>query len=383
MTLNTSLAQEIHHYIKNVLNRDVIIINQTGKVMSQDAPVESLAVAKDQWSEQSFNLLVNEKKYVVVPLKSDGDTVGGVVVPNDKDDADSVATIVKSFSELLVQQYLSVNKPVLDSTDQFISKLVHHATPTDLPLMNSEAQVLGYNFDVPRVAIVVHLHDFWTNCLASFDQASFEREDVIRDWKRSIEQKLANFFTKSTDNIIAYIGQDRFVVFKSLEGSDESTIVGLLKKSHRSIFEPLKNISISQLAVGVSGQHVGLQGMIDAYREASLALDFGTRMWGENKSYYFGDLGILSILGEGNREKEMQFANQLLAKLTNPDLIETLECFFDENLNLTETAERMGIHRNTVIYRLNQIATILGADPRVFEQAITIKIALLVKKLFG
>jgi carbohydrate diacid regulator len=123
--------------------------------------------------------------------------------------------------------------------------------------------------------------------------------------------------------------------------------------------------------------------LVDAYREANLAVDFGERLWGMNKSYYFGDLGILSILGEGNREKEIQFAEQLLSKLTNEDLLQTLECFFDQNLNLTETAQHMGIHRNTVIYRLNQISTILGVDPRVFEQAMTIQIALLIKRLFG
>ena len=81
-------------------------------------------------------------------------------------------------------------------------------------------------------------------------------------------------------------------------------------------------------------------------------------------------------------EKNLQFANQMLNKMNNRDLCDTLECFFSNNLNLTETAEELGVHRNTIIYRLNQISKILGADPRIFEQAMSIKIALLIKKLF-
>jgi len=69
--------------------------------------------------------------------------------------------------------------------------------------------------------------------------------------------------------------------------------------------------------------------------------------------------------------------------LRNAELNKTLETFFDNDLNLTETAEQMGIHRNTVIYRLNQITKVLGADPRIFEQAMSIKVALIIKSLFG
>jgi carbohydrate diacid regulator len=88
-------------------------------------------------------------------------------------------------------------------------------------------------------------------------------------------------------------------------------------------------------------------------------------------------------LGDGDKDKKLQFSDQLLSKMTNADLNKTLECFFEQNLNLTETSEKLGVHRNTIIYRLNQISRILGADPRVFEQAMTIKIALIIRRLFA
>ncbi|HEY1074387.1 MAG TPA: helix-turn-helix domain-containing protein [Patescibacteria group bacterium] len=386
MQISQTLAQEIREYIKNLLSKEVIIVDSVGKVIPSpgEADTSGFSLPRDAIANSDLKTIdINGGPKLLIPLKYQAETVAALLVNDTSHDMASYVPLIRSFAELLVQQYLEVNKPVLDSTDQFISKLLYHATPAEYPFYESESRVLGYNVAARRLAIVIHLENFWNNCLASFDQPSFEREEIIRDWKRKIENNLTTFFTKATDNIVAYIGNDKFIIFKGMEGEDDENIIKLLKKSHKAIFEPLKNFHIQEISVGFGNVAAGIGGMLSSYREADLALEFGARLWGTNKSYYFGDLGILTILGEGNREKEILFANQLLHKLTNDDLVKTLECFFEQNLNLTETANEMGIHRNTVIYRLNQISSILGVDPRVFEQAMTIKIALLIKKLFG
>jgi carbohydrate diacid regulator len=387
MELSHTLAHEIRNYIKNLLSKDVIIVDTNGAEITANGEVSSKALvplSQDVLSVvDSKTMQIDGTQQLIIPLRYQTETVAVLLLNDNSNEVKNYVPLIKSFAELLVQQYIVINKPVLDSTDQFITKLLNNATAADLPLYESEAKVLGYNLKSQRIAIVVHLKNFWEKCLASFDQPTFEREEVIKDWKRKIENQLTSFFTKNTDNIIAYIGNDKFIIFKSIEGDTEENVVKLLKNSHKAVFDALKNFNVTDTVVGFGNSYTGIQGLIDSYREADLALEFGARLWGDNKSYYFGDLGILSILGEGNREKEVQFANQLLQQLSNEDLIETLECFFTENLNLTETAHKMGIHRNTVIYRLNQITNILGVDPRIFEQAMTIKIALLVKKLFG
>jgi carbohydrate diacid regulator len=384
MQLSLNLANEIRSYIKNVLSRDVIIVDSQGtKVIPDQESEEDLSKAVLVAADSPQVVKVNGADRFIIPIKHQSETIALLVLNDSSNDVQNFVPLIKSFAELLVQQYVAIHRPVLDSTDQFLTKLLHNASKADLPFYESEAKVLGYNISARRLAIVIHLKQFWDQCLASFDQPTFEREEVIKEWKRKVENELNSFFTKNTDNIIAYTGNDKFVIFKSIEGDSEDNVIKLLKKSHKAIFDPLKNVSITDIVVGFGNSYSGISGLVDSYREADLALEFGSRLWGDNKSYYFGDLGILSILGEGNREKEIQFADQLLHRLNNEDLIETLECFFEENLNLTETADRMGIHRNTVIYRLNQISSILGVDPRIFEQAMTIKIALLIKKLFG
>lgn len=387
MQITPALGKEIRDYIKNLLQKDVVILDKDGVcvsssnsehvTMAMPVPISALHASEAQ------AIQFQGTEHMIVPLRYQTTPVAALLIPENGSDIQQYLPLIKSFAELLIQQYEVVNKPVLDSTDQFISRLLFTAAPGDMQMYASESTVLGYDLSEPRVAMTIRMENFWLNCLASADQAGFEREEVIKDWKRKIEFKLSEFFSKHTDTITAYIGDDTFVVFKAVPEEESEQFITLLKKSYSSIFEPLKSISIKNIVVGLSNPYKGAQGLIDAYREAHLAVDFGERLWGMNKSYYFGDLGILSILGEGNREKEIQFAEQLLSKLTNEDLLQTLECFFDQNLNLTETAQHMGIHRNTVIYRLNQISSILGVDPRIFEQAMTIQIALLIKRLFG
>ena len=61
----------------------------------------------------------------------------------------------------------------------------------------------------------------------------------------------------------------------------------------------------------------------------------------------------------------------------------TIQCFFENNLNVSETSRKLFVHRNTLVYRLEKIRKITGLDLREFEHAITFKVALMVKKYLG
>jgi carbohydrate diacid regulator len=58
----------------------------------------------------------------------------------------------------------------------------------------------------------------------------------------------------------------------------------------------------------------------------------------------------------------------------------TIQSFFDNNLNVSETSRKLFVHRNTLVYRLEKIKKLTGLDLRDFDSAITFKVALMVKK---
>lgn len=385
MVLTQRLGREIKDYITNLLGKDAVIADMQGICLSSPKQVE---IGKQlKFPEEAYQIAsaksirTRDGNQLFIPLEYQNEKVAFLVL-SDEENIKHYLPLIKSFAELLIQQYFENNKPILDSTDQFIIKLLYNANPADYPFYESEAKVLGYDLAGKRIAIVIHLEGFWERCLLSLDQHSFERDQVINNAKKNIETAINGFFSKNNDIIIAYLGNDKFVVFKMVDDADENKVKDFLRKSYKSIFEPLKNYRINKVAVGYGNAHTGISGLITAYKEADLSLELGKKLWGEDKSYFFEDLGLLTVLGEGNREKNVEFSNQLLSKMRNEDLNKTLECFFDQNLNLTETAIKMGVHRNTIIYRLNQISKILGADPRIFEQAMSIKIALLIQRLF-
>lgn len=388
MQITNALGREIKDYVVGLLGRQPIVTDKEGVILSTSddnfVGTKLFSNSNRPNQESQSELTIDNKKYLFIPLQSDRTTVGFLTLEAENiSEIETSIPLLKSFAELLIQQYGQVNQPTLDSTDQFVIKLLNNASTNDLPFYESEAKVLGYNLSAKRIAIVIHLGGFWENCLLSLDQPSFERDEVIKNYKRNIETAINGFFSKSNDVIVAYVGNDKFAVFKAVTKEDEQNISKFLKNSYKAIFEPLKNCRITDFAVGFSNAYSGILGLINGYREADLAIELGQKIWGQDKSYYFGDLGIMSIIGQGDKEKNLEFANQLLYRISkNDDLNKTLDCFFDHNLNLTETAEKLGVHRNTIIYRLNQISKILGSDPRVFEQAMTIKIALLIKKLF-
>jgi len=386
MKLSENISKEIKNYIMNILGKDAFVVSMDGTCLASPNPNQvgtKISLPKDAYTITDAKALqMDENISVFVPLLYQNETLAILILNEQLEKIRSYLPLIKSFAELLIQQYYENNKPTVDSTDQFITKLLNNASKNDLPFYDSEARVLGYDLTVKRVAIVIHLDGFWEKCLLSIDQPSFERDEVIKNAKKSIETAINSFFSRNNDVIIAYLGNDKFVVFKAVNEQDQENIKKFLKKSYKSIFEPLKNYRIHNVAVGFGEPYDGIDGLISGFREADLSLELGQKLWGNDQGYYFGDLGILTVLGEGNREKNIQFADQMLSCMDNEDLNKTLECFFDQNLNLTETAEKLGVHRNTIIYRLNQISKILGADPRIFDQAMTIKIALLIRRLF-
>jgi sugar diacid utilization regulator len=344
MQLSEKVSKEIKNYIMNLLNRDAFVISMEGVCLASPDPNQiglKIDLPKDVFkADDSRTTNVNGKQQVLIPLQYQRETVALLLLSEKIENISNYLSLIKSFAELLIQQYYENNKPTFDTTDQFITKLVNNASKHDLPFYESEAKVLGYDLSAKRIAIVIHLDGFWEKCLLSIDQPSFERDEVIKNAKKSIETAINSFFSRNNDIIIAYLGSDKFVIFKAVNDQDQENIVKFLKKSYKSIFEPLKNYRIHSIAVGFGEAYEGIEGLVSGFREADLSLELGQKLWGKDKGYYFGDLGILTILGEGNREKNIQFSNQMLDCMNNEDLNKTLECFFDQNLNLTETAEK-------------------------------------------
>ena len=117
-------------------------------------------------------------------------------------------------------------------------------------------------------------------------------------------------------------------------------------------------------------------------KKAGRPLNLGLSLNEGRVLYHIDDLGMIATLAGGNKKWQDNFVRMRLLKLIAEEyLLETVEVFFDRNMSLTQTAKELKIHRNTLLYRLDKIKKVTGLDPRKFNDAMELKVALILNKV--
>ncbi|MBR4413176.1 MAG: helix-turn-helix domain-containing protein, partial [Lachnospiraceae bacterium] len=121
-----------------------------------------------------------------------------------------------------------------------------------------------------------------------------------------------------------------------------------------------------------------------SYKEARMALDVGKIFFEERNIIAYSVLGIGRLIYQLPIPLCKMFIKEIFDNV-NPEefdeeTIITIKKFFENSLNVSETSRQLFIHRNTLVYRLDKIQKTTGLDLRVFEDAITFRIALMVVK---
>lgn len=145
----------------------------------------------------------------------------------------------------------------------------------------------------------------------------------------------------------------------------------------------------NRAAIGLGQPAKDISSWRTSYRDAVQARDLAIRLQTDTP-LYIGDLGVYQlILSLNDREKLANFCERTLGTLTeydmrqNADLIKTLEAFFTCHGNLSQTAEMLIVHRNTLLYRMNRINEIANIDLNRPETRLALHLALTIRRLLG
>lgn len=378
------LLDSLYQNIKQVIARPIAITDRNGLIFTSasDFPnKKSFRFSESPTANQRSIELEGTTNLIGIPIYVDG-TFYGVVVLEGEAEID-LPQIVQSLAELIVHQFLSSHRPRPDAVDLLLTRVAYKPLTIDAQEFEQQLTTLGYLATLPRVVLAVELKGFWDNYLQTAGTPLGEKSDLISAKKRDIEHNLNSFFSKSQDNLIGYLGHDHFLVIKDLGDADYDKFCGLLQKHFSAITQPLTNVYIKEVTVGIGTPAASPAGLLRSTQEALQILKIGRRMLGGGQAHRFEGLGVLPLLLSGTEEQKKTYAVHLFDKLDDPELVETLETFLRANLNLTQAAEDLSVHRNTVIYRLDKIADVLGRDPRVFEDAVELYVGNLFRKVFG
>lgn len=151
--------------------------------------------------------------------------------------------------------------------------------------------------------------------------------------------------------------------------------------------EILRQYPHNHVAIGLGQPARDITAWRSSYRDAVQALELAVRLQTDSP-LYIGDLGVYQlILSLGDREKLIAFCDKTLGSLVeydhknHADLIKTLEAFFQCHGNLSQTAELLIVHRNTLLYRMNRINEIAEIDLNRPETRLALHLALTIRRL--
>ena len=188
-------------------------------------------------------------------------------------------------------------------------------------------------------------------------------------------------FPDRQNDFVLSVGEGDVVLIRQMpEGSG----IKELNKIAASVEESLRAGNDPTVVVGIGTIAIHLRDLAKSYKEAQIAIEVGKVFDNEKYVINYENLGIGRLIYQLPTTLCEMFLQEVFKK--NPidaldkETLFTIHKFFENNLNVSETARKLFVHRNTLVYRLEKIKKLTGLDLREFDDAITFKVALMVKK---
>lgn len=188
------------------------------------------------------------------------------------------------------------------------------------------------------------------------------------------------FPDKSKDYVISVGEQDIVLVKEYRQNIDAKTIEKVAKQMEDTIISEF----YTKVSIGIGSPVENIKDLSRSFKEAQVAIEVGKVFDTEKNIINYENLGIGRLIYQLPTTMCEMFLQEVFRKGSFDSLdretLMTIQCFFENNLNVSETSRKLFVHRNTLVYRLEKIRKLTGLDLREFEHAITFKVAMMVKK---
>lgn len=185
----------------------------------------------------------------------------------------------------------------------------------------------------------------------------------------------------NSKDFVTAVDESNVIIVKELSDGDG---VREIDKSAKSLEGFLQKEGIQDIRIAYGTVIQEIKEVSRSYKEAKMALDVGKIFFDEREIIAYSELGIGRLIYQLPIPLCKMFIREIFDGKSPDDFDEetltTIYKFFENSLNVSETSRQLFIHRNTLVYRLDKLQKSTGLDLRVFEDAITFKIALMVVK---
>lgn len=352
--ISNQILQSTIDGLKNIIRRELSVAEREGKIVAttEESMVNTVIENADIFIQSpAENQLVQGYQYFKV---FDNGSPEYIVMIKGEDEE---AYCIGKITAFQIQNLLVAYKERFDG-DNFIKNLLLD----NLLLVDiySRAKKLRIENNVPRVVFLI--------------ETEIDKEFNVVEIVRSI------FPTKQKDFVTA-VDEKSIILVKELKEKDSKEEIDQISKH---IYDTLSAEAMTSVYVAIGTVVNDLKNVSASYKEAKMALEVG-KIFEENKKIVnYEQLGIGRLIYQLPAPLCKMFINEVLHGLSmdqfDEETLTTVNKFFENNLNVSETSRQLYIHRNTLVYRLDKLQKMTGLDLRNFDDAIIFKIMLMVSK---
>ena len=352
--MSNRLFQGVIHQMKDAVDRVIGVIDENGVIISCSELMKIGEIKqgiRDELVYASESIALGGYTYRPLGMCAKAEYI--VFVEGEDKQAERTAKLLAislgNIKNLYDEKY---------DKGSFIKNIIlDNILPSDIYIKSKE---LHFNTEEVRIVFLVKFY-------GKTDMMPFEM--------------LQNMFPDKSKDYVISVGEHDIVLVKDIKPNTEMKEV---EKIATNIADTLSTEFYTKVAIGISTMVDNIKDLARAYKEAQVAIEVGKVFETEKNIISYENLGIGRLIYQLPTTLCEMFLSEVFKKGSLESLdretLMTIQAFFENNLNVSETSRKLFVHRNTLVYRLEKIRKLTGLDLREFEHAITFKVALMVKK---
>ena len=352
--MSNRLFQGIIHQMKDAIDRTIGVIDETSVIIA----CSELGKIGEVNENINTDTLISSVPFVIngytyKSFGNNGKAEYAVFVSGNDDYAQRYVQLL-AVSLASIKQYYDEK---YDRSNFIKNVIMDNILPGDIYL---KARELHFNSDVTRVCMLIKI-------LSKTDVSAI---DIIQ-----------NLFPDKSKDFVININESEITLVKEISETTESKD---LEKLASSIVDTLSSEFYVHSVVGIGTAVTGIKDLARSFKEAQVALEVGKVFDTDRNIINYDNLGIARLIYQLPTTLCDMFLQEVFKRgsieTLDQETLFTIQKFFENNLNVSETSRKLFVHRNTLVYRLEKIKKLTGLDLREFEDAIVFKVALMVKK---
>ena len=300
-----------------------------------DSPADSQVIGRDH----------------LLKVTDEGELTYILVARGNNDEAYLIGKIAVSQ----LQQLITAYKERFDRNNFFQNLIMDNLLLVDV---YNRAKKLHIEVMVPRVVFIV--------------ETRTEKDGTAAELLRGM-------FSAQSGDFITAVDENNVILIKALSSADGNAEI---EKTAQTIVDMMSTEAMMNVRVAYGTVVQELKDVSKSYKEAMMALDVGKIFYVEKKVNSYGSLGIGRLIYQLPANLCKIFIDEIFGDNDPGDfdeeIVTTVNKFFENNLNVSETSRQLFVHRNTLVYRVEKLQKSTGLDVRTFDDALTFKIAMMV-----